>query len=252
MKYSLLLCVLVTLLLFSSCNKADIAAEERQNALKAADALIQESQLDRAFITLDTTLNKVAGKPLLDSAYYLRGDLQEIVDYKLLQAHVASIEKAGAWQLVETNRYEADFFHFKSSMDWAKPRLLELRPVRPMSLAERKKKAAKDRKTAESQRRIQIQLAKEADRATSQEEVDKRVAAGAGMREIYLDAGQDVEVTITGKQKDVITLSYVLIGNVWSHRMNKDGNIDALLDLGFKKVILTDGYNYRTVWSRKG
>lgn len=72
------------------------------------------------------------------------------------------------------------------------------------------------------------------------------------MREIYLDSDQDVKVSVTGKNKDVITLSYVLIGDVWSHHMLREGTLDGLFDLGFKKIVLTDGHDYEKTWTRHG
>ncbi len=38
---------------------------------------------------------------------------------------------------------------------------------------------------------------------------------------------------------------------VWSYKLNQAGSINTLLELGFKKIILTDGYDYKTTWTRK-
>ena len=68
------------------------------------------------------------------------------------------------------------------------------------------------------------------------------------LRDRFLDKGLDIKVTVSGSKADRITLKYVLFNDVWSHRMQKDGLLAELRNLGFKRVTLTDTYDYTIYW----
>ena len=75
-----------------------------------------------------------------------------------------------------------------------------------------------------------------------------REEAATRMENKFLDQGMDVHVTVSGKNKDIITLKYVLISRPLVHQLNKDGTlIDNLQRMEFKKAIFTDGY--RATWT---
>ncbi|MFN5540284.1 MAG: protein translocase subunit SecD [Candidatus Melainabacteria bacterium] len=71
------------------------------------------------------------------------------------------------------------------------------------------------------------------------------------MRENMLDKGLDIKFRITGKQKDNLVISYSLFNDVWSHRMQKDGAIQSLCNSGFKRVEMTDNYDWSVYWTCK-
>jgi hypothetical protein len=87
--------------------------------------------------------------------------------------------------------------------------------------------------------------------AAVEREVKKaqRLAAESILRERYLDQGLDIEVNVSGKNADRITLTYVLFNDVWTHRFQKDGGLEALRDMGFRRVDLKDGYDYHVYWT---
>lgn len=44
-------------------------------------------------------------------------------------------------------------------------------------------------------------------------------------------------------------MTYVLFTDVWSHQFGKSGNLETMKELGFKKVVMTDGYDYNVYWN---
>lgn len=79
-------------------------------------------------------------------------------------------------------------------------------------------------------------------------EIEGRQLYGEMLRDRFLDKGLDIKVTVSGSKADRITLKYVLFNDVWSHRMQKDGLLAELRNLGFKRVTLTDTYDYTIYW----
>jgi len=107
------------------------------------------------------------------------------------------------------------------------------------------------KKMAEAEKAEQAVVRKqEEQQAAAEWEVKKaqRLAAESLLREKYLDQGLDIKVDVSGKNADRITLTYVLFNDVWTHRFQKDGGLDALRDMGFKRVDLKDGYDYHVYW----
>ena len=51
-----------------------------------------------------------------------------------------------------------------------------------------------------------------------------------------------VDVKTSGNGNQVITLSYVLIGDVWIHQFMKTKATSMLRERGFTKLVLTDGH----------
>ncbi len=63
----------------------------------------------------------------------------------------------------------------------------------------------------------------------------------------YLDSGMDVHVTLHGKDKTSIKLTYVLMSRPLAHQLSNDNSlISGMKNLGFKKMILSDGY--KSLW----
>ena len=71
---------------------------------------------------------------------------------------------------------------------------------------------------------------------------------GEALRRRFLDRNLDIKVSVSGTKKDRVTLKFVLFNDVWSHRMQQDGLLQEMKDVGFKKVTMTDGYDYTVYW----
>jgi hypothetical protein len=44
-------------------------------------------------------------------------------------------------------------------------------------------------------------------------------------------------------------MTYVLFNDVWKHDLKKAGALGELRSLGFKRVDMTDGYDYHIYWT---
>jgi len=65
------------------------------------------------------------------------------------------------------------------------------------------------------------------------------------LRNKFLDDGADIKVDVRGSNAESLILTYALFNDVWSHRMLKPGGLAGeAFGLGFKKIELSDGYNY--------
>lgn len=95
------------------------------------------------------------------------------------------------------------------------------------------------RKSAE-EKRLKAQNEKEG--ATSRKAYSQR------LREKYLDDNMDVKVSVSGKNNTTITLQYALFNDVWSHKMEKGDLISEIRTYGFKKLEMTDGYDWSVYW----
>lgn len=63
----------------------------------------------------------------------------------------------------------------------------------------------------------------------------------------FLDRGYDVTVKVEGKDATVLKIRWILVSRVLVHHISKDQQlIKTWRDMGFKKVLLTDGY--RSHW----
>src|SRR5205823_5711705 len=69
------------------------------------------------------------------------------------------------------------------------------------------------------------------------------------LRERFLDKNMDVKVHVSGKQYDRITLEWVLFSDVWTHKMAQaDGLLPEMKTAGFRRVDVTNGYDYHVYW----
>ena len=64
------------------------------------------------------------------------------------------------------------------------------------------------------------------------------------MTEVFYKKGLDVKFTALGKYKDVLKVRYVLMNDPWVYQFTSHVQLMTnLTNAGFKKIILTDGYN---------
>jgi hypothetical protein len=108
-----------------------------------------------------------------------------------------------------------------------------LGPNRPETSEEKKQRLATEKQKAANER-LAAKLAREVYAKT--------------LRERFLDEGFDIKVSVSGAQSDRLTYKFVLFNDVWSHRFQKDGLIDQAAKLGFKRVDMTDGYDWHIYW----
>lgn len=64
------------------------------------------------------------------------------------------------------------------------------------------------------------------------------------LRNHFLDKGMNVKVYVGGKNKDRLTLTYVLAGAVFAHQLSKSPLFREWINMGFTRVTLRDGSSY--------
>lgn len=67
----------------------------------------------------------------------------------------------------------------------------------------------------------------------------------------YLSGGYNAKVSAQGPFASVLRIEWAAADRVEAHKMDEDGSIENFQQQGFRKVILTDGYNYSCVWNMK-
>lgn len=80
---------------------------------------------------------------------------------------------------------------------------------------------------------------------TEKEKSQNRKELETILRNAFLDDGQDIKVKVSGKNNTIITLSYCLYNAVWTRDYEKNGIISSFEKKGFKKLIMTDDYDYK-------
>ena len=75
-----------------------------------------------------------------------------------------------------------------------------------------------------------------------------RVMYAKALRERYLDQNLDIDVTVGGKNRDRITLKYVLFSDVWARKFQKGDLLEEMRKIGFRRVQISDGYDYGVYW----
>jgi hypothetical protein len=90
------------------------------------------------------------------------------------------------------------------------------------------------------------------EQAIAKKQEAERTLAGIRSRELaaglmerrFLNKGMDVYVSLAGKDKTTLRIKYVLVSRPLAHQLANDGaTLDSLRKVGFKKLILEDGYN---------
>ena len=64
------------------------------------------------------------------------------------------------------------------------------------------------------------------------------------LRNGFLDNSLDIKVSVYGKNNTKIKLTYALFNDVWFRKFETEGYFDNLNSKGFKRIELTDGYDY--------
>jgi hypothetical protein len=78
-------------------------------------------------------------------------------------------------------------------------------------------------------------------------EIEKRINYVKQLELNYLEAGMDIEVSISGKNQTTITLKNILLSRPVIYKLTKNGELlSKFKSLGFKKAVFSDGYNSYT------
>jgi hypothetical protein len=92
-----------------------------------------------------------------------------------------------------------------------------------------------------------IEIAKEGALIRDKELKAKRILYASNLENLYLDKGYDITVKVEGKDASILKMKWVLTSRPVVHKLTKDPDlIRAWRDMGFKKVVFTDGY--RSTW----
>lgn len=67
---------------------------------------------------------------------------------------------------------------------------------------------------------------------------------GSELRTHFLDQGMDIKVSVSGQHNERLKLKFVLFNDVWMHNFKKGTLIDEIRGKGFKRVDLSDGYDW--------
>lgn len=106
---------------------------------------------------------------------------------------------------------------------------------------------AKGHKQAEEWRKKADDKIREAEkRAKAKAGSDTRKGYAGLARNAFLDQGMDVKVRVHGPNNTYITLTNVLIGEVWVHNFKKSAMFREMRELGFERIYYKDGYDYST------
>lgn len=106
----------------------------------------------------------------------------------------------------------------------------------------------------------EIKSRRELERVVAKQEAeDRREAARTALQERrnfadtlrtrYLDNYLDIKVRVSGSKADRITLEYVLFNDVWARKLQTEGALDTLREKGFKRIDMTNGYDYHVYWT---
>ena len=59
----------------------------------------------------------------------------------------------------------------------------------------------------------------------------------------------DARVTVSGPNNTTLRLRYILVNRVWAHKFSQGDMLSRLRAAGFRKFIITDGYDDTWYWN---
>jgi hypothetical protein len=105
------------------------------------------------------------------------------------------------------------------------------------------RRAKYEKENAESKRKLALENEK---RFLDGEE--KRIQFSRNIQERYYDEELNIKVLVAGKHSENITLKFILINDVWVHHFQKGNMLTQLKEMGFRKITLTDGFDFTVYW----
>lgn len=103
-----------------------------------------------------------------------------------------------------------------------------------------KASAQLDKLTTEEKERAE----KRRERERAAQAAVERKQYAAELRDHFLDQGMDIKVSVSGSNNDRLKLQFVLFNDVWLHRFQKGSLIGEIRSKGFKRIDMSDGYNW--------
>ena len=86
------------------------------------------------------------------------------------------------------------------------------------------------------------------DRDTRKAGIPLRRAYAATLRNKFLDDALDIKVSALGDDATTLKLEFVLFNDVWSHKLVTGEFQQLLRQMGFKRLRMTDGYDWGYYW----
>lgn len=112
--------------------------------------------------------------------------------------------------------------------------------------AQQKRRAALAERAEAQQARITAWAKKEAEKLMVQQRRD----FADRLETQYLDQGMDIRVSVRGAGATTLRMEFVLFNRVWAHKFGQDAGAWATIrDAGFKRVEMSDGYDFSWYWT---
>lgn len=124
--------------------------------------------------------------------------------------------------------YDADITKFEELAEDLKNTEYSKRVLKSLDSLKQVKEIQSAKKTAELEK----------------ETIQERKEYETTLRNNFLDNNLDIKVSVYGKKNTKIKLTYVLFSDVWFRKFETEGHFDKLYQKGFKRIELTDGYDY--------
>lgn len=215
-----------------------LSKENKKNEAIAAENILKRNKKDAELLEIQLKDFPVEKNPLMVSELCEKVKidmLSENILNKCSKAHAESINLLiNKNKIVEARRsFNLSIKEFPTG-NYAKKYennlLAAEKKLAEQKIKEKKKKEIEDKKN-------KLELEKIA-----------RNAYGKVIREYYLDSGINIKVKVSGSNYDRLTLTYPLFTEVWSHQFQKSGNLQSIRELGFKRVDMTDDYDFHIYW----
>jgi len=240
MKFFIIFLCIFQIALTIGCNeeeKAKLAQEQKEKAriAKVADSLISVSKnllidkkIDSAksiLMIADSILGNAKKKPPIIS------EINLLIGKNQLDGFLTAMSEE-EYKSLKKNKLEKDFYTIQDSLieSLVKEKLYKIRHKRPKLIAKKKREARQKEKELVKNTTVARELfAKQ-------------------LQNNYYDKGMNIKVSLSGKHKTRLKLTFALIDEVWVHHFKKSGSLAELQKLHFKRVTLSDGYKFGRYW----
>jgi hypothetical protein len=172
-------------------------------------------------------------------------DLQEscLAGMKVVEGQALLMEAKNLKGTADDHYSNGDWSNAVSQYDLAVQKAEEAKSKTDDTTGAEKLIAALEKKKGQAERKLEAEMKKQQE----QKEQLARELYAATLQEHYYDEGLDIKVSVEGKDSTTLRLKYVLFTDVWIHHFKKSPQIQEQAALGFKKVILSDGF--RKKWT---
>ena len=247
--------LVILIMTFGCKNNNELSSDKQIDSLYAVGCQqVNELQIDQAQITLHKI--HVVSEPtthtqsIIDSAHNLIDEIHEFKVRQISFRHLLSVMSNKDYILLnklDTSKegisvtggilFKGDYFqNNRLNKEFIKI-MYDNRNSRNKYIAEEKEQ---QRKAAIDEKKRLESI--EATKSSSRKDY------GSKLRQNYLDQNLDIKVNVSGTNNTTIELSFALFNDVWANKISKGTLIDEIQSLGFKKLRMTDGYDYAVAW----